>query len=402
MKNILLITNIYPNNDPEYAGTKVCHSFTTEWVKQGYNIRVIHFDSLFPRPYYWIGKILKSRIQARTGCVAYTNTSRKPKQYVIDDVPVLFVPLKKYIPHKAPSREQTTKAFRFIVDTFKNERYIPDVITAHFTMPQLQFLPLFKKKYPQVRTCLVMHGSGSELPYFYPNSYQNLMPSVDVWGFRSLAFKQDFEQCFGNARHSFICYSGIPEKYIETKPKNFCQGVKRFVFVGSLYKLKNVDVTICSLKKAFENNDCHFDIVGGGAEYEHLRNLVTELGMQKSVTFYGQKKRDEAQTIIKEADCFVMISSREAFGLVYLEAMAKGCVVIGTKGQGIDGVIINGENGFLCEAGKADELATLIKHINTLPSSELQRISENAIQTARKLTDENAAKMYIDDVTARL
>ena len=25
MKNILLLTNIYPNNDPEYGGTAVCH-----------------------------------------------------------------------------------------------------------------------------------------------------------------------------------------------------------------------------------------------------------------------------------------------------------------------------------------------------------------------------------------
>lgn len=398
MKNILLITNIYPNNDPEYAGTKVCHSFTTEWMKQGYNVRVIHFDSLFPKPYYWIGKLLKSRIQAKTGSVAYTNTPRKPKQYIVDGVPVLFVPLKKYIPHKAPSQKQTFRAFRFIREIFKNEGYVPDIITAHFTMPQLQFLPLFKMEYPNVRTCLVMHGNSTELPYFYPNSYQNLIPSVDVWGFRSEAFRQDFEAIYGSTKHSFICYSGIPNKYIETKSKSFSYGVNRFVFVGSLYKLKNVDVTLYSLRKAFGENEYHFDIVGSGAEEERLHNIVNELCIQRHVTFHGKKNRDDAQNIIKEADCFVMVSSREAFGLVYVEAMAKGCVVIGTKGQGIDGVIVNGENGFLCEAGNVNKLATLIKHINTLPLTELQRISENAIQTAMKLTDENVAKMYIDDL----
>ena len=402
MKNILLITNIYPNNDPEYAGTKVCHSFTTEWMKQGYNVRVIHFDSLFPKPYYWIGKLLKSRIQAKTGSVVYTNTPRKPKQYIVDGVPVLFVPLKKYIPHKAPSQKQTIRAFRFIREIFKNEGYVPDIITAHFTMPQLQFLPLFKTDYPNVKTCLVMHGNSTELPYFYPDCYQSLMASVDVWGFRSEAFRQDFEENFGSTKHSFICYSGIPNKYIETKSKSFNHGVKRFVFVGSLYKLKNVDVTLYSLRKAFGENEYQFDIVGGGAEEERLHNIVNELGIQRHVFFHGKKNRDDAQNIIKEADCFVMVSSREAFGLVYVEAMAKGCVVIGTKGQGIDGVIINGENGFLCEAGNVDELATLIKHINTLPPSELQRISENAIQTALNLTDENAAKMYINDVIVRM
>ena len=40
-----------------------------------------------------------------------------------------------------------------------------------------------------------------------------------------------------------------------------------------------------------------------------------------------------------------MISSPETFGLAYLEAMARGNIVIGTKGWGIDGIVIDGENG---------------------------------------------------------
>jgi len=34
-----------------------------------------------------------------------------------------------------------------------------------------------------------------------------------------------------------------------------------------------------------------------------------------------------------------MVSAPETFGLVYLEAMAKGCIVIGTKNWGIDGIV---------------------------------------------------------------
>ena len=64
--------------------------------------------------------------------------------------------------------------------------------------------------------------------------------------------------------------------------------------------------------------------------------------------------------MIRNADCFVMVSSREAFGLVYLEAMAKGCIVIGTKGQGIEGIVKHGENGFLCKARDVNELTVLV------------------------------------------
>lgn len=398
MKNILLITCIYPNNDPEYAGTKVCHSFTTEWADMGYNVRVVHFDSLFPRPFYWVGKLFKERIQAKTGYVAYTKTPRKPTRYLVDNIPVLLVPLKKMIPHQAPSDYQIEKAFRYIVEELNREGFSPDVVASHFPLPQLQFLPLFKKQYPSARTCLVMHGNCRTLWQFYPKNYKDLMPSVDVWGFRSLAFQQDFVKHFGSDKPMFLCHSGIPEKYIEPINKNFADGVKHFVFVGSLFELKNVDVTLQALNKAMAGRDYRFDIVGDGAEFDKLQHLVEELGIKDHVVFHGRLKRDDAQNIVRNADCFVMVSSREAFGLVYVEAMAKGCIVIGTKGQGIDGIVKHGENGFLCKARDVDGLAEIIEKIINLPQSELQQISSKAVAAAADLTDKKVAEHYINSI----
>lgn len=398
MKNILLLTNIYPNNDPQYGGTAVCHSFTTEWIKMGYNVRVVHFDSLFPCPYYWVGKMFNERIQAKTGTVAYTNTPRRPTRYMVDNVPVIFVPLKKYVPHKAPSQRQTEKAFRYVVSELEKDGFKPNVVTAHFVLPQLQFMPLFKRQYPAAKTCLVLHGPSNLFKHFYPQNYKELMPAVDVWGFRSLAFQQSFEQRFGSENPMFLCHSGIPERYIEPVNKDFINGVKRFVFVGSLYELKNVDITLRALHKAMAGKDYTFDIVGEGAENDNLHHLVEELGLNDHVVFHGQMKRDDAQNIFRNADCFVMVSSREAFGLVYVEAMAKGCIIIGTKGQGIDGIVQNGENGFLCKARDVDKLVEVIHRIVSLPQDELKRISSKAVETASKLTDRNVAEQYINSI----
>lgn len=398
MKNILLLTNIYPNNDPEYGGTAVCHSFTTEWVNMGYNVRVVHFDSLFPRPYYWVGKLFNERIQAKTGTVAYTKTPRKPTQYIVDNVPVIFVPLRKFVPHKAPSQRQTEKAFRYVVGQLEKDGFTPDVITAHFVLPQLQFMPLFKKQYPEAKTCLVLHGPSSLFQHFYPHNYKELMPAIGVWGFRSSAFQQSFEKRFGSEKPMFLCHSGIPEKYIEPVNKDFTNGVKHFAFVGSLYELKNVDITLRALHKAMTGKDYTFDIVGSGAENDNLHHLVEEFGMQDHVVFHGQMKRDDAQEIVRNADCFVMVSSREAFGLVYVEAMAKGCIIIGTKGQGIDGIVKHGENGFLCKARDVDELTNIINQIITLPQENLQQVSINAVDTAANLTDRKVAEHYIDAI----
>ena len=398
MKNILLITSIYPNNDSSYPGTKVCHTFTKEWVEMGYRVWVVHFESMFPRFYYLIGSLFGDKIRAKTGVVAYTKHPRKITKYIVDGVPVIFAPIKKWVPHKNFSERLVVRSFESVCSILENEGFVPDVVTGHFVLPQLEVLHLFKNKYPQIRTCLVLHGDWTLMRSTYPDRYETLMNSVDVWGFRSLAFQKSFEKRFGKEKPMFLCHSGIPEKYVEPINRNFSNGVKRFVFVGSLYELKNVDITLRALHKTMTGKDYTFDIVGSGAENDKLHHLVEELGLVDNVVFHGQMKRDDVQEIVRNADCFVMVSTREAFGLVYVEAMAKGCIVIGTKGQGIDGIVSHGKNGFLCKAQDVDELADVINQIVSLPQEDLKRISSKAVETASNLTDRKVADRYIKSI----
>ena len=51
---------------------------------------------------------------------------------------------------------------------------------------------------------------------------------------------------------------------------------------------------------------------------------------------------------MKNAQIFTLISDNETFGMVYIEAMLQGCLVIASKGGGFDGIIQDGINGFIC------------------------------------------------------
>ncbi len=397
MKNILLITNIYPMLDKEYKGTPVCHFFTKEWQKMGYNVKVVHFETLFPKIYYLIGNVFKKNIRARTGCVVYTKTPRKYRKYNIDNIPVLLVPIFKIIPHVAFSKSRIEKALDIVYKELEKDNFVPDFITGHFALPQLQMLYLMKQKYQNIKTCMVLHSDGSSLQKIYPD-YINYMNSIDVWGFRSEAFKNKFELLYGKKENEFICYSGIPDSYIEPVERNFDNQIFHFSFVGSLFKLKRVDNTIKALNQAFDKKNFCFDIVGEGAELSNLTALVESLNLKDNVCFYGQVSRERVQEIIKESDCFIMISSHEAFGLVYVEAMAKGCITIATKGQGIDGVIIDGVNGFLCEAENIEELSNIIRKIRNMSKEDLKKISDNAVEMARNMTDYKVAEHYINSI----
>ena len=52
---------------------------------------------------------------------------------------------------------------------------------------------------------------------------------------------------------------------------------------------------------------------------------------------------------MRESDIFILPSRNETFGMVYMEAMASGCITVCSKNDGVDGIIRDGINGFLCE-----------------------------------------------------
>lgn len=138
--------------------------------------------------------------------------------------------------------------------------------------------------------------------------------------------------------------------------------------------------------------------IGAGNESEKVRDTAVRLNVEGSVHLLGRQKRERVIRCLDESDVFVMISRDETFGLVYLEAMSRGCIVIASRNEGFDGIIRDGENGFLCEAGNSHELAAIITRIRKMPLETIQRISDAAIRTASGLTDEKAAACYLSEI----
>lgn len=89
-----------------------------------------------------------------------------------------------------------------------------------------------------------------------------------------------------------------------------------------------------------------------------------------------------------------MPSYPEGFGIVYLEAMASGCVTIGTKGEGIDGFIRDGENGFLVPPDDVDAIVQTIDRCFQSPALE-ESISAAGRRDAKRQTWAHNAEQYI-------
>src|SRR5690606_2079126 len=135
-----------------------------------------------------------------------------------------------------------------------------------------------------------------------------------------------------------------------------------------------------------------------GAQKEKIVDLIGNLSLKKNIKLLGFKDRDDVIELMSRTKIFIMISNNETFGLVYLEAMARGCIVIASKDSGIDGIIKHRNNGFLCEQGNEKELVEIINAINNMSFKELENISANAKETAAEFTDSKVAESYLKHI----
>ena len=109
------------------------------------------------------------------------------------------------------------------------------------------------------------------------------------------------------------------------------------------------------------------------------------------VDFLGQSEHIHAN--IEAAHCVVLPSYREGTPRSLLEAMALGRPIITTNVPGCKEVIIDGGNGFVCEARDADGLASAMRKMMTLPLHKLREMGEKG----RKLVEEKFDEKLVID-----
>lgn len=391
--NILILSKIYPADDLSNAETPVVHYFAKEWVKQGHNVKVIVNYPTFPNFFYTITKRFENTINSITGAITPRYCTKR--KYQLDNVDIYRIPIKKYIPHGKFSNKTLQKQLNEILNYLEESAFKPDIVIGHWWNPQLPLLKLLKSKI-QCKTTLVLHSDISAI-----KNYKSDFDGIDCWGFRSKALLNNFTKEFGLKYKTFICYSGIPENMLAQTDEHFFSNkqIETFIFTGQLIKRKYPAEIIQSVVKLYKPYDKYLiTYIGIGKEQKRIAYLTKKYAIQEHVKCLGRIPRDCVREQMFKNECFIMISKNEAFGLVYLEAMSAGCLVIAAKDEGFDGIIKHGVNGFLCKAGDIDDLANVIKEINTLPIEEKQKISKEAIKTARIYTDYNVAKMYLTNI----
>jgi len=396
MANILLLTSTYPIPGKKiYGSTDVCHYFAKEWVRQGCNVKVIYNYTVYPKFFHALGKTFGPSIANFFPVPINECHYNKSFSYTIDGVEVLVNPIFKIFPKMPFLMSSIKKNVGRTLKWLNFKGFVPDVIVGHFLHPSIEISRFLKDNYSS-KVLITIHGKRRLLLDYYPiKKYGNI---VDLWGYRSKTIMNSYADSIRGKR-GFLCLSGIPSDYIDSYECSKFKLFKRLnvVFVGNLIKRKYP----VALLKAFCGM-CSIEddltYIGDGSERHRLEKIIKKNNL-KNVTLLGRIPRNDVQEQLREKNIFVMISKNETFGLVYLEAMAAGCIVVASRNEGMEGIIENGVNGYLCDAGNEHELETILRKIKYQTDEQNNEIIKNARNTALKLTDKVVAENYLNEIT---
>lgn len=165
------------------------------------------------------------------------------------------------------------------------------------------------------------------------------------------------------------------------------------LFVGRIQPLKGVDVAVRALANLIDRGvpTARLVVVGGpsgpmGAhEVNQLHHLVTGLGLVDSVHFVAPQPHELLSTYYRAADCVLIPSMSESFGLVALEAASCGTPVVASAVGGLTTLVDHNSTGYLIESRDPKDYADAL-HELWAKSGQRAEFSRNAVMKASTYT----------------
>lgn len=185
-----------------------------------------------------------------------------------------------------------------------------------------------------------------------------------------------------------VINNGIDDFWLENYyTKGFLHAATDILFIGKLDRNKNIINLIRGFQKLKkEQHTIRLNIVGsGGANDSKVRELAKE---DPSIKLYGEiNSKEKLLQIFRKNHFFAMVSHRETFGLVYIEALSQGLPLLFSKDQGIDGTF-NEKIGVAVDSnsvnGIYEGLRFLTKNVNQFQQPLIGRENFNWENVANK------------------
>lgn len=159
-----------------------------------------------------------------------------------------------------------------------------------------------------------------------------------------------------------------------------------FIFVGSFYDVKGVDVFI----RAIELNGPmgkKYCFVGSGKYLSEIE----ELSKEYNITIKMNQTHDEIRDLLNKSRWLVLPSRGDSFGLVVSEAIYCGTPVIVSNIGGMREQVDNGVNGFVLEENTPEVLATKMAELQNISEHEYATMVKNCLASNKQFSLRNVS-----------
>ncbi len=169
---------------------------------------------------------------------------------------------------------------------------------------------------------------------------------------------------------------------------------REILFVGQVIRGKGVDLLLhaASLLKG----DWRLTVAGEGSHLPNCKMLAEKLGIAKRINFAGWVNHEQLDEYYSRA-LFLAVPSRwpEPFGMVGIEAMARGRAVVGFAVGGIPYWLADQETGFLVNEADITGLAKRMQQLLDAPDLAAEMGRTAALQVSSRFTHENYLKQMM-------
>ncbi|TMU86780.1 N-acetyl-alpha-D-glucosaminyl L-malate synthase BshA [Bacillus sp. BHET2] len=271
------------------------------------------------------------------------------------------------------------------------ERENLDILHVHYAIPHAVCAILGKQMSGKdVKIVTTLHGTDITVLGYDPSLTGAIRFGIEksdmVTAVSSALVKQTYDLIQPDKEiktvYNFIderVYKAVDSRHLRTE-YGIKENEKVIIHVSNFRGVKRVTDVVAAFHLIQSEIPAKLLLVGDGPEMTVICKQVRELGLEDRVLFLG--KQDNLEELYSISDIKLLLSEKESFGLVALEAMACGVPSIGTNVGGIPEVIEDGYNGFICEVGNINGVAR--RSLQLLKDEELhKKLSENALHTAR-------------------
>jgi glycosyltransferase involved in cell wall biosynthesis len=185
------------------------------------------------------------------------------------------------------------------------------------------------------------------------------------WGYFTIVKKYDIEKLFKKKNRKFV----------------------NILWCGRFLNWKHPEKAIMVMKYLKENGyNCTLNIIGDGPIKDKISTMVSNLGLDESITFLGSMSPSKVREYMEKANIFLFTSDRqEGWGAVLNESMNSGCAVVASQAIGsVPFLIKHGENGF---SYKDNDINDLYRKVEILvKDADLRmKLGANAVKTMEEL-----------------